>query len=138
MKPKTNGISEILATKQFPAVAMNGIKKPTRRKLGTHPGLLTHGCSRKEWIMENGTHEPTRVKGEMHHRAIQKENQCAWIGDDGLDDVIERAADRDSDRQAGLIKKRKAATPDPRTEKLNKWWDEKGFDNEEKRRFGIS
>ena len=140
MKPKTNGIAEILAAKQFPCVAMNGINKPTRKKLDTHPGNWTRGCSRKEWIMENGTHEPVRVTGEMHHRAIQKENQCVWIGDDGHQDVVDRVNERNFEIRAGRRDKRKkaAAKVNPQEERVARWWDSKGFDRDEKRRFGIS
>lgn len=141
MKPKTNGIAEILATKQFPGVAMHGIKKPSRKKLGTHPGNWTRGCSRSEWIMENGVHEPVRVTGEMHHRTIQKEHNVKWIGDDGLQEVRDRVDERNYEVKKGTYVracKKKQKQADPEQERLAKWWDSKGFDDAEKRKFGIS
>lgn len=143
MPEKTNGIAEILAARQFPQVSMQVFGKKSRKLLDTSPTLQTKGCSRKEWVSENLAHDPVRVTGPEHFKELQKQANCVHIGDDGQAEVTERIMDRSADikRRKRLGEKPDQKKPRARSERqksLDKWWDEKGIDKEEKAKYGIT
>lgn len=150
MPPKTNGIAEILASRQFPDTQVRSrpwMPKNGHSTLQTHPGIWSRGCSRKEWVVENLSTKHVRVRDEAHHRRLQRRNNCVHdpLGERGLKDVYEKAQESRKNRakrKAGAI----APKPEPSPEKkkvlseqdrIAKKWDRAGIDNEIAKKHGI-